>query len=75
MKISACVAFRYLLLVVTKSSATCQDARVDIGVMYPRWVNACGKEIFAIRSQLQAVTGGWKLQVLYELNPPPASNS
>ncbi len=43
--------------------------------MYPRRMNACGEQIFSIRGQLQAVTGGWKLQVLYELNPPPASTT
>ena len=32
-----------------------------VGAMYPRRVDACGKEVFAIRGQFQAVTGGWKL--------------
>ena len=43
--------------------------------MHPRRMNACGKQVFAIRGQLQAVAGGWEFQVLYELDAPPVSNT
>ena len=76
MRFSACVAYNIIIiLTVTVSSAASEDARLGVGVMYPRRVNACGKEIFAIRGQFQAVTGGWELQVLYELYPPPANTT
>jgi len=44
-------------------------------VRYPGRVDACGKEVFAIRGQFQAVAGGWEVEILYELDTPPERNS